>query len=214
MQNRVILIKYMKKITLFSVIVIAFCSCQNKKTGTTIANQEIDEINEIVKTIIIQDSLEVFSKAEDAKMFCSDLKRLNISIPEKRSDGLIPPLPPRDIYITEILNTKIKGKTFFSSGDSLYLLEQNSNPEKLKIEKELLNKLNTTTVEEALLKRKKSEMFRFYEMTIPVFSLDRQNAYVQLDYHCTGLCGSGRAIYLKKINGNWKIIQNWETWIS
>ncbi|WP_428232441.1 hypothetical protein [Flavobacterium sp.] len=200
----------MKKITLFLVLIIAFCSCQNKKAETTIANQEIKDINEIVRTIIIQDSLDVFSEDKNSKMFCSELRRLNIYIPEKRSDGLIPPLPPRDIYISEILTTKIKGETFFSSKDSLYLLKQNSNPEKLKIEKELINKLNTITVEKALIKRKKSEMFRFYEMTIPVFSLDQQNAYVQLDYHCTGLCGSGRAIYLKKINGNWKIIQNWQ----
>lgn len=103
----------MKKITLFLVLIIAFCSCQNKKAKTTIANQEIKDINEIVKTIIIQDSLDVFSKDKNSKMFCSELRRLNIYIPEKRKDGLTPPPPPRDIYITSLLNNQIGDEVFF-----------------------------------------------------------------------------------------------------
>lgn len=191
----------MKKITLFIIIIIAFCSCQQKKGETNITSEEIKNINEIVEAIIIQDSLNVFSKSEDSTMFCSELRRLNIYIPEKRKDGLTLPPPPRDIYITELINSEIKGERFFSSKDSLYLLEQNSNPEELKIEKDLINKLNTITIEKVKTQRKKVHRFRFYEMTIPLLSLDRQRAYVQLGYHCGGLCGNGQAIYLKKING-------------
>ncbi|MDW8849422.1 hypothetical protein SD960_04905 [Flavobacterium sp. MMLR14_040] len=204
----------MKKITLYTIIIIAFCSCQKKKEKTNIALEEIKNINQIVEAIIIQDSLNVLSKNEDSTMFCSELKRLNIYIPEKRNDGLNLPPPPQDIYITELINSTIKEESFFSSKDSLYLLEQNSNPEKLKIEKDLINKLNSTTIEKAIIRNKKVRPFRFYEMTIPVLSLDRQKAYVQLGYHCGSLCGTGKAIYLKKVNGKWLIIQKWETWIS
>lgn len=204
----------MKKITLCTIIIIAFYSCQNKKEKTNIASEEIKNINEIVEAIIIQDSLNVFSKSEDSTMFCIELRRLNVYIPEKRNDGLNVPPPPQDIYITELTNSNIKGESFFSSKDSLYLLEQNSNPEKLKIEKDLINKLNTTTIEKLKTQRKKGLRFRFYEMTIPVLSFDRQKAYVQLGYHCGSLCGNGKAIYLKKINGKWKIITKWKTWIS
>lgn len=204
----------MKKITLYTILIIVFCSCQNKKEETNIASEEIKNINEIVEAIIIQDSLNVFSKSEDSTMFCSELRRLNIYIPEKRNDGLNLPPPPQDIYITELINSKIKGESFFSSKDSLYLLEQNSNPEKLKIEKDLVNKLNSTTIEKAIIRNKKVHPFKFYEMTIPVLSLDRQKAYVQLGYHCGSLCGNGKAMYLKKVNGKWKIIEKWKTWIS
>lgn len=204
----------MKKITLYIIIIIAFCSCQNKKEKTNIASEEIKNINEIVEAIIIQDSLNVYSKSEDSTMFCSELRRLNIYIPEKRNDGLNLPPPPQDIYITELINSKIKEESFFSSKDSLYLLKQNSNPEKLKIGKDLINKLNSITSEKAKIRNKKVLPFRFYEMTIPVLSLDKQKAYVQLGHHCGSLCGEGQAIYLKKVNGKWKIIAKWETWIS
>ena len=204
----------MKKIILYIVILIVFSNCQNKKEETNIASEEIKNINEIVEAIIIQDSLDVFPKDEDSKMFCNELRRLNIYIPEKRNDGLIVLPPLHDIDITKLINSTIKGERFFSSKDSLYLLEQNSNPEKLKIENDLINRLNTITIEKLKTQYKKGQRIRFYEMTIPVFSLDKQKAYVQLGYHCGRLCGNGKAIYLKKINGKWKIITKWETWRS
>ena len=214
MQNIPISTKYMKRITFYTVLFIAFSCYQNKKEKPNTNSESITNINEIVEAIIIQDSLDVFSKSKDSPMFCSELRKLNISIPEKNENGLIPPPPPRGIYITRLLSDKIIGERF-SAKDSLFILEQNSNPEKLKIKKKLLSKLNSITIEEALIKRKKSKkLFTFYEMTIPVFSIDRKKAYVELDHHCSGLCGSGLAIYLKKINGKWQIIEKWQTWIS
>jgi hypothetical protein len=47
-------------------------------------------------------------------------------------------------------------------------------------------------------------------MTIPLFSLDNQKAYVELGYYCGTLCGYGEAIYLKKINGKWTIVEKWK----
>jgi hypothetical protein len=51
-------------------------------------------------------------------------------------------------------------------------------------------------------------------MTIPIFSLDNQKAYVELGYHCGTLCGYGKAIYLKKVSGKWIIVKKFRTWIS
>jgi len=204
----------MKRIILYTIIIFTFCNCQNKKDKTSVAAEQIKDINKIVEAIIIQDSLDVFSKSEDSIMFCSELRKLKISIPQKTKEGYIPPLLDREIYISDLLYNHPKEEVFFSVNDSLYLLKQNSNPQKLKIELNLLNKLNTTTVEKALIKRKNAEMFRFYEMTIPVFSLDRQKAYVQLDFFYAGLGGSGQAIFMEKINGKWKIIKKRQTWIS
>ena len=206
----------MKKPILYIVLIFAFYSCQNKKEKTSIASEQIKDINEIVEAIIIQDSLDVFSKSEDSTAFCSELRKLKIHIPQKKNSEdfiLLPPLSG-GIYITQLVPSKIKGQTFFSSKDSLYLLEQNSNPDKLKIGKSIVEKLNTTTIEKTKIRRKNRQRSRFYEMTIPIFSADKQNAYVELDYECGGLCGSGQAIYLKKINGKWKIILQWQSWIS
>ncbi|KQB39922.1 hypothetical protein RC62_606 [Flavobacterium aquidurense] len=196
----------MKKLVLYTVVILAFCNCQNKKETKNINPENIKDINQIVEAIIIQDSLKVFSKSEDSIMFCSELRKLNIYIPPSNNPDYI--LIPRldGMYITQLIPGIIKGITFFSSKDSLHLLDQNSNPEKLRIEKNIITKLNSTTIEKIKIRRKNKKRSRFYEMTIPVFSVDRKCAYVQLDYQCGGLCGSGQAIYLKKIKGKW---QNW-----
>jgi len=204
----------MKKIILYTLIILAFCNCQNKKEKTTLNPQEIKDINEVVEAVIMEDSLDVFSKNKDSRVICNKLRKLNIIVPEKRKDGIIFLPPPRDIYITNLLKTKIKDQNFFSSKDSLYLLKQNLNLENLKIARNLLIKLNTATIEEAEKKYINGEKIRFYEMTIPVFSSDRQRAYIQLDYSCGRLCGSGREIYLQKIKGKWLIIEQWRSWIS
>ncbi|MCB6089721.1 hypothetical protein, partial [Flavobacterium psychrophilum] len=175
---------------------------------------EIKEINEIVQAIIIQDSLNVLKNITDSRMFCSELKKIEIEIPIKRKDGLIfpPNLGNRDI--NEIVNIKIENKLFFSKQDSLYIMEQSLKPQKFKIDKTITNKLNATTFENEMKKRKSGKQYDFYEMKIPIFSLDRQKVYIELDHRCGSLCGSGRAISLKKINGKWKIIEKWRTWIS
>lgn len=205
----------MKKIILYTVIIFTFCNCQNKKDKTIVAVEQIKDINEIVEAIIIQDSLNVFSKSEDSIMFCSELRKLKIHIPPKNNKDLITLRPlSGGIDITLLIPGKIKGHTFFSSKDSLYLLAQNSNPEKLKIGKSIVEKLNTTTTEKTKLQHKSGQRLRFYEMTIPILSADKQNAYVELDYQSGYLYGTGRAIYLKKINGKWKIVVQYRNWIS
>lgn len=205
----------MKKIILYTLIILAFCNCQNKKEKTTLNPQEIKDINEVVEAVIIEDSLDVFSKHPDSTMICSELKKLKIYIPPKTNNDDFVLIPKSDgIYITSLIPFKIKETTIFSSKDSLHLLEQNSNPQKLKIKKTIINQLNTTTINEIEVRCKKGKRSKFYEMTIPIFSMDQQSAYVELDYHCGGLCGSGQAIFLKKIKSKWKIIIQWRSWIS
>jgi hypothetical protein len=74
--------------------------------------------------------------------------------------------------------------------------------------------LNTTTFQNELKKINNGEDYDFYEMSIPIFSFDKRTAYVELDHRCGHLCGNGRAFYLRKINGKWKIIENFRTWKS
>lgn len=204
----------MKKIILCIFSLFALCNCQNKKEQSELTSSEINDITDVIETVLIQDSLDIFSKNKDSRIIRNELRKLHIIVPEKRKDGISFPPPPRDISINSLLNTEIKKTNFFSSNDSIYLLKQNSNLESLKIEQNLLNKLNASTIEEVEKKHKNGENVRFYEMTIPVFSSNRQRAYIQLDYFCGHLCGSGKAIYLQKINGKWQIIEKWRTWIS
>ncbi len=164
--------------------------------------------------IIIQDSLGVLKGNKDNLMFCRELKKITVEVPIKRKDGLEYPPMPGNRYINSLLNDKVSGEIFFSSKDSLEILKQNSNPKKLEIDTVLSLKLNSTTFEIELAKKKNGKEYKFYYLSIPIFSIDRQKAFVELEHHCGSLCGSGTGFYLKKINGKWKVIKRWQTWIS
>ena len=207
--------KIMKKIFLLIIISVFLINCKSKNEENELYVSKVNDISEIVNAIIVQDSLNISKNGKESKMFCVDLVKLNINVPEKRKDGIITiPIPFNNVLLENLLNRKIKGEVFFSKKDSLTLIEQNSNPNIITVDSEIISKINSTTREKELVKRKKGELYRFYEMNIPIFSLDKNKAYVEIGYYCGSLCGSGKAIYLKKINGKWKIIDTWQTWIS
>jgi len=39
-------------------------------------------------------------------------------------------------------------------------------------------------------------------------------AYFYYSYHCRGLCASGNFVIMEKINNNWKVLKNFELWVS
>jgi hypothetical protein len=206
----------MKNIFLILIVCFSFLKCK-KNTEIELDSSKIKDINEIVRTVILEDSLNVFIKEKDSKMFCEDLIKLNIYIAEKRKENEpIPPPPPpsfNDISIQNLLNYK-KDEMFFTSKDSLFLLQQNLKTEKIKIEVTAFDEINLTTKQSEINKRKNGKLYNYYEMTIPIFSLDNKKAYLELNHYCGSLCGSGKSIYLKKIDGKWKIDNKWGTWIS
>ena len=213
----------MKKIIILLIIAFIFFNCRNKSENEksesksdlkTEQIENIEETNEIVQAIINQDSLDILKSNSESIAFCTELRKITIEIPIKQKNGIIFPPAPGNIFINNLLNDKVNGEIFFSSKDSLAIILQNSNPEKIKIKESITEKLNTTTFEKEMTKRKKGKEYDFYEMTIPIFSLDKQKVYVELNHSCGALCGNGKGIYLKKINGKWKIVEKWETWIS
>ena len=213
----------MKKSIIILTLSLFILSC-NKKNESFQKNvqliekplslKEIKDINSIVETIIIQDSLKVLKSYDYTDFLCHDLRRLLIDIPEKQANGLVLPPAPGRIYLTELLHDRIKNEIFFTTKDSSNLIAQNSKPSKFIIDKSILKNINSTSFEKENAKRKKGVNYRFYDMTIPIFSLDNQKAYVELGYHCGTLCGQGKAIYLKKLNGKWIIVKKYGTWIS
>ena len=206
----------MKRIFIIVFICLLFANC--KKNNSEFEDSELKDINQIVKTVILEDSLNVLKSKIESKMFCENLIKLDIYIPEKRKANEPIPLPPppsfNDVSIENLLYYKIENQTFFTSKDSIFLLEQNLKPNKLKIENEIIEKINATSKNIELQKKKIGKSYNYYEMTIPIFSKDKQKAYLELNHYCGGLCGSGKSIYLKKINGKWKIVEKWRTWIS
>ena len=201
------------KISILLFLFLLSCKKTENKSQIEISNTK--DKNEIVLAIILEDSLNVSINATNSKMFCNELIKLNIYISEKSKDGEIVPLSPLSRYavsIEELLH--YEKSEFFKVKDSLHLLKQNSNPQKFKIDKIIFDKINLTTKKNENNKKKTGKPFDFYEMTIPVFSSDNQKAFIQLNHYCNGLCGNGVSLFLEKINGKWKIVDTWETWMS
>ncbi|MFD2910243.1 hypothetical protein ACFSX9_16045 [Flavobacterium ardleyense] len=205
----------MRIIFIILFICLLFANC--KKNNSEFNNSEIKEINDIVKIVILEDSLNVLKSESESKMFCENLIKLNIYIPEKRKENEpIHPLSPsfNNVSIENLIYYKIENKMFFTNTDSLFLLKQNLKPNELKIENKIIKKLNVTSKKIELEKKKIGKSYNYYEMTIPAFSKDNQKAYLELNHYCGNLCGSGKSIYLKKVNGKWKIVDKRRTWIS
>lgn len=200
------------------VLIVTFfflLSCKKSEDRAEFDVSKVKDINEIVQTIIIEYSLNVSKNGKDSRMLCEELTKLNIFIPEKVKNGVVTvPLPPssKTISIEDLLHYRKSG--FFNTKDSLCLIKQNSNPQKFKIDHVLFEKINNTTVENEIKKKEIGKSYDFYMATIPIFSLDNKKAYIELNHYCGRLCASGKSIYLKKINGKWKIIRSWEKWVS
>tara|TARA_R100000935_G_C2745304_1_gene127552 strand:+ start:75 stop:683 length:609 start_codon:yes stop_codon:yes gene_type:complete len=202
----------MNKIILLLVITLLQSQNINYKSGIT--SKVNNDISKIIEVIIFHENLNILTNKLETTKFCSELKKIEIEVPVGYNEGLISAPAPGNRYITTILYDNISDEVFFSSKDSSFILSQNSNPKRIKIDKKITNKLNTTTFQNELKKIKNGEDYDFYEMSIPIFSYDKRTAYVELDHRCGHLCGNGRAFYLRKINGKWKIIEKFRTWIS
>lgn len=207
----------MRKCLFFTLMVMLFYNCQQPKSDSDFIPVEINEIAAIIEAVILQDSLDVFETENGARMLCQDLIRVNIYVaPERKAGEHLPPPPPSftTVSIQNLMYSKMHSDDFFSSKDSLFLLQQNFNPKILKISNHIDVKINWTSLNQELQKRENNERYNYYELSIPVFSADRQKAYVILNHYCGYLCGSGQSIFLKRRNGKWIIIEQYRDWIS
>ena len=142
---------------------ISILSCKNSKVENDFEASKIKDINQIVETIIIEDTLDVLKNGKDSRMLCEELTKLRIYIPEKAKKGEIyPPLPPPppfgNVSIESLLHYGKIG--LFNVKDSLTLVNQNSNPQIFKIDKVLFDKFNLTTREKEIGKKKMWEWLR------------------------------------------------------
>jgi hypothetical protein len=201
----------MKNAYCISLIFISL-ACKNKPEKTFVLPSD-DEINSIVEAVIYQDSLPVLKEQKfDTRSqyyrspIATDLTNLDILV----VDSLVENTSLNDLLKIE----KINGRLFFDKSDSLYLVFQKKYLNSFSINKQLSSKLLTTTSLEESERKKDIKFSTYYDLTIPILSTDKKKAYVELTFHCTGLCGNGSAFYLEKVNNKWQIIGRVFLWIS
>ncbi len=218
----------MKSIVLLLLTLILF-SCENT-TNKTYSYASDNDINDIIKEIIISDSIPVFknnnlpdtihnkSKPDFITFpinipFCIDLYDFQVCFPPPNIDTLefAPPPPPGlGIYFNTLIERgKLSNKSFFSKLDSTHFDYQNKTINHFTISGEILNKINTTT--KLKLKNTKNTHFT---CSIPIFSKDNTKAYVELIYNCYGLCSYGKYYLLSKEKNHWTVVKKETDWFS
>ena len=223
-----------RKKTSFLILTVVFIACNNKPIQPFLL-PDSNDINDIVEAVIYQDSLNVlknYSPADtiyatdgsiclvshDNLPFSSELSKLKIFVPDKLIDtpqDLPPPPPPiSSLNIGKLLHTKINNKEFFLKEDSLYFLFQNDILQHFTIDKRFEKRIITTNTKELQEKVKCKEMIQYYHLSIPIFSLDRKKAFVEITYCMTGLGGYCDGIFLEKLKDKWTIIFKEKIWVS
>jgi hypothetical protein len=192
------------------ILMIAF-SCQNNKKEN-IAIEKNNEIEKIVECVILQDSLNVFKNDSTAIPLSKELKKLKVFSGDLNAKP-VPPKPVSGIYLNDLFYYKLD-ITFFPKKDSLQILAQNDVLKTYIINSPIAKRILMTTFEEQKKKSKKNLDANFLYLTIPIFSADNNKAYLEINEKCFGNCGWGKAIYLEKQNGKWKIIYKRELWVG
>ncbi|MES2426225.1 MAG: hypothetical protein V4560_04600 [Bacteroidota bacterium] len=186
-------------------------SCHDPKRDYPIPNKK--DIDEVVKTVIVRyDSpgLVINGKPDTTKYSSLNSFPLSVDLAKVRVTSSEPGFT-YTVNINDLINPL---RTFhFNKTDYNYLLFQNDTLRHFKINKGLISKrLFTSDAERKNERDKGRRLVRFYEVSIPIFSLNQQEAYVQFNIYLGFELGGGYAFILRKINGNWTIVQQWITW--
>ncbi|MCG2793233.1 MAG: hypothetical protein L6262_06790 [Weeksellaceae bacterium] len=198
-------------LVLFCLIIIS-CKQENK----FVLNDNLNEIDEIILSVISQDSLNVTKNNSDNKIVIEYLKKQEIIAPKAvPKDSLIFIVQENQLVINDLFKFwQIENSKGFDKKDSLYLLSQNVNPDSLRISNKLLNKVEHLKLSETFDEIEKGNYKKYFTFSIPIISKDKNKAYIESSYRCGGLCGNGRAYFLEKVKGKWKVVYKWGTWIS
>lgn len=178
------------------------------------------DIDDIIKTIITQQSCVVLfdwpglgiSKpgdpnynALDNLALLTDLKKVTVM------DTLIGDL--YTAYIRHLLNPN--DSLHFKKADSLYILTQYYSLKHFTVDRRTLT--NVRFISENELRTEQiagKKRTPYYELSIPIFSLDQQQVYVQLNRYVRLNGAMGYMFILRKIKGQWKIVRQKYTWMS
>jgi len=189
-----------KYLLILNLLFVFACSRPTPKQTFPIPSK--NDINEIVKAVILHDSL-----TEAGVPLSVDLEKKLVYTPKSRSYP--PPEDPLSLNvngrpISDIIDS-INGSDRLNAQDSLYILFQNDILTTFKIEPIFSKNLKYTSKLQQKNDYEKGKSFNFYEISIPIFSLDQQKVFVELTHFCSRWCVESKTIILKKTNGKWTI---------
>lgn len=119
-----------------------------------------------------------------------------------------------EINLSDLLALEYRGQTLFNSTDSVFILFQSDTLIERSISSAPFNQYRFVLKDEQHKDWEKGNRYPYFEISIPLFSDDLSIAYIEVDYHCYELCGSGMFLFLEKKNGKWQVVARQQRWIS
>lgn len=194
----------MNKNILF-ITLLLLVACANEHAKKALPSPGKTDIEEIVKVIVLQDSLN-----NTGIPLSQDLTKINL---ELKDCDTISPIGHESLNINRLLRDQLDNHYFFAKRDSSDLVSQNKIIKSFKLDSLFLKIIKLTNNKQVQGLRKAGEFARYYEITLPLFSSDGKKAWVELNDYCP-LCGYGLTIFLEKIRGHWTILHQAQNWIS
>ena len=141
-----------------------------------------------------------------------NLRKLRVTVPDTTSD-VSPPIDHNTVSIFNLLNSLVNNKRFFERSDSSYFLFQNNSVDTFTIDKSITEKLAIMNSYVQQQKINSTRFAHYYDLTIPILSVDKKKAYIELTNNCSG-CGGATAFYLEKIDSMWTVIGWQRLWLN
>jgi hypothetical protein len=188
---------------LILVMLVVFVSCnQTDKKNITGASEDL--FIEVIKSYIVEDSLyktEIISPRLYPYIYYPT---------QYTEDGLEIPSPPI-FYEGEYID---ENKIIERIGHQKYFSEKDRDHLKYQIisSKEISNTIYTSKLSK-MDRLKAEDITTWYMFYVPSFNSDSSAVYVQYDYH-DGSYGEGNGALLIKNNGQWKLIDWFDRWIT
>lgn len=192
----------MKKI-FYLILILHFVSCkQNSKDNKNLVPN--DEVYGIINYILKNDLQEKDSKynylSEEFPLENPNNQYFGIEEMDtifSKKDIEFMKLQMDNRYHFRIENSLIQDRTVISFDSLNKLFKENERSEKFWERFE-----------------KKYKAKKFSAISLPIFSVDYKTVLISFGNHCGSLCGSGKTVIYKKVNGKWKQIKTISFWVS
>jgi hypothetical protein len=212
----------MKKYCLIHIaILFVVISCNRNQHQEKIYNNEFYSImNEIIRSRL--------NDAGSIKIETLPVYRTYWGSITPASDTISPPPPPPPGFISfskQLFEQQVRLKNLDSS-EATFMYNSIDTTKILILD-------STKVVIPVISKSKFNEIFRtndlllsyqklrerygsscFLQVSTPVFNSGYTKAIVEISYMCGPLHGYGSAFVLEKKEGKWRVIDEWETWVS
>lgn len=99
---------------------------------------------------------------------------------------------------------------YFNKSDEKYAFFQNDVLKESLLTKNLVAPFELSPQRELT----KTDSTFFYELTIPIFSANHNTAFVKVTFICFKHWGRCDALFLRKLNGKWRIVSQDMLWIA